>query len=82
MIFKLFRKHLYLQVMVAIIAGACVGEFYPRFGVELKFLADAFIKLIKMMVTPDHFYHGGRGFFSHGQPEARRTHWFKGIRLL
>ncbi len=45
-------RHLYLQVLLAIILGGCVGHFFPDFGLTLKPLADGFIKLIRMMVTP------------------------------
>ena len=45
-------RHLYFQVLLAIIGGGCVGHFFPDFGLTLKPLADGFIKLIRMMVTP------------------------------
>jgi len=45
-------KQLYVQVIIAIIAGIAVGYFYPEFGAGLKPLGDAFIKLIKMVIAP------------------------------
>jgi aerobic C4-dicarboxylate transport protein len=44
--------HLYLQVLVAIIAGALIGHFAPETGTALKPLGDAFIKLVKMIIAP------------------------------
>lgn len=44
--------HLYLQVLVAIVAGAAVGHFWPEVGASLKPLGDAFIKLVKMIIGP------------------------------
>ena len=45
-------KSLYIQVLLAIIAGITVGHFYPDFATGLKPLGDAFIRLIKMMIAP------------------------------
>jgi aerobic C4-dicarboxylate transport protein len=44
--------HLYVQVLVAIVAGALIGHFQPGFGESLKPLGDAFIKLVKMVIAP------------------------------
>ncbi len=52
MIRKSIFRHLYFQVVVAILLGTLVGHFYPKFAVELKPLGDAFIKLIRMIVAP------------------------------
>jgi aerobic C4-dicarboxylate transport protein len=43
---------LYVQVIVAIIAGVAVGHYFPSAGVALKPLGDAFIALIRMMIAP------------------------------
>jgi aerobic C4-dicarboxylate transport protein len=43
---------LYVQVIVAILAGVAVGHFFPSTGVALKPLGDAFIALIRMMIAP------------------------------
>lgn len=47
-----FYKHLYFQVLVAIIAGIALGHFYPTFGEQLKPLGDGFIRLVKMIIAP------------------------------
>ncbi len=44
--------HLYLQVIVAILLGAIVGQFWPEAGKALKPLGDGFIKLVKMVIAP------------------------------
>ena len=43
---------LYVQVLVAIVAGGLIGHFAPDTGVALKPLGDAFIKLVKMIIAP------------------------------
>src|SRR6478735_1654200 len=45
-------KHIYLQVLVAILAGVIVGELWPGFGVALKPLGDGFVKLVRMIIAP------------------------------
>ena len=45
-------RHLYVQVLIAILAGILVGHFSPQTGEALKPLGDAFIKLIKMIIAP------------------------------
>ena len=47
-----FYKHLYVQVLAAIIAGILLGHFHPEIGAQLKPLGDAFIKLVKMIIAP------------------------------
>ncbi|MFN3836225.1 MAG: dicarboxylate/amino acid:cation symporter [Brevundimonas sp.] len=49
---KPFYRHLYFQVLVAIVAGGLIGHFFPLFGESLKPLGDAFIKLVKMIIAP------------------------------
>jgi aerobic C4-dicarboxylate transport protein len=49
---KGLHRHLYVQVLVAILLGAIVGHFYPTLGASLKPLGDAFIKLVKMVIAP------------------------------
>lgn len=43
---------LYVQVLVAIVLGILVGFLWPEFGVALKPLGDAFVRLIKMVIAP------------------------------
>ena len=45
-------KHLYVQVLVAIVLGVLLGHFYPEIGAAMKPLGDGFIKLIKMIIAP------------------------------
>jgi len=49
---KRIYHHLYFWVLLAIVAGAVVGMVAPSFAVELKPLADAFVKLIRMLIAP------------------------------
>ena len=45
-------RSLYFQVLVGIALGALIGWLFPEFGRALKPLGDAFIKLVKMIITP------------------------------
>lgn len=47
-----FLKILYVQVLIAIVLGVVVGAIWPKTGVALKPLADAFIALIKLVIAP------------------------------
>ncbi|ADO42955.1 dicarboxylate/amino acid:cation symporter [Ketogulonicigenium vulgare] len=47
-----FYRHLYFQVIVAIVLGALIGHLWPTFGASLKPLGDGFIKLVKMIIAP------------------------------
>lgn len=47
-----FYHSLYFQVIVAIIIGIILGNFFPDFGASLKPLGEAFIKLVKMIIAP------------------------------
>jgi len=47
-----FWRHLYFQVIAAIVLGGFIGHFWPEFGESLKPLGDAFIKLVKMVIAP------------------------------
>jgi aerobic C4-dicarboxylate transport protein len=47
-----FYRHLYAQVLVAIVLGVVVGHFWPAAGEALKPLGDGFIKLVKMIIAP------------------------------
>ena len=47
-----YVRSLYLQVLVAIVAGIIFGHLQPDLGASLKPLGDAFIKLIKMLIGP------------------------------
>jgi aerobic C4-dicarboxylate transport protein len=45
-------RHLYVQVLAAILLGVVIGHFAPATGEALKPLGDAFIKLVKMIIAP------------------------------
>ncbi len=47
-----YRRHLYLWVLFATVIGVVLGHFVPLFAVELKPLGDAFVALLKMLITP------------------------------
>lgn len=51
---RAFRLHtaLYAQVLAAIALGITLGALWPDFGASLKPLADGFIKLVKMVISP------------------------------
>jgi len=47
------RTHwLYLSVIAAVALGILVGLVFPDFAVSLKWLGDAFVNLIKMLIAP------------------------------
>jgi aerobic C4-dicarboxylate transport protein len=41
-----------VQVLIAIVLGATLGHFQPQVGAALKPLGDAFIALVKMIISP------------------------------
>jgi aerobic C4-dicarboxylate transport protein len=47
-----FLGQLWFQVLLGAVLGVAIGYFFPNFGVALKPLGDAFIKLIKMLLAP------------------------------
>jgi aerobic C4-dicarboxylate transport protein len=47
-----FLKLLYVQVLIGIALGVALGVAWPDLGADLKPLADAFIKLIKLVIAP------------------------------
>ncbi len=49
---KPWYRHLYAQVLCAILLGVLLGYFYPSLAQQMKPLGDAFIKLIKMLIAP------------------------------
>ncbi|NRF93551.1 dicarboxylate/amino acid:cation symporter [Paenibacillus frigoriresistens] len=55
MLMKL-RKNLTLQVLLAIVLGIAVGQFFPSQGESLKVLSDVFVKMIKMVIAPIVFF--------------------------
>ncbi len=49
---KKLTHHLYFWVLMAILAGGTYGFFDPQDAVKLKVLGDAFIGLVKMLISP------------------------------
>ena len=49
---RTWYRHLYFQVLVAIVIGVLVGHFAPATGESMKPLGDIFIKLVKMIIPP------------------------------
>ena len=43
---------LYIQVMIAIVAGVLLGHFFPHIAVAMQPLGDGFVKLVRMMIAP------------------------------
>jgi aerobic C4-dicarboxylate transport protein len=43
---------LYIQVLVAIVAGVLLGHFYPHLAVAMQPFGDGFVKLVRMMIAP------------------------------
>jgi aerobic C4-dicarboxylate transport protein len=62
--------HLYVQVLLAILAGVLVGHFYPATGEALRPLGDGFIKLVKMIIAPVIFLTVVTGIASVGETRA------------
>ncbi len=49
---KSWYSHLWIHVLVAMIAGILLGRFAPHLGVRMQPLGDAFIKAIRMLIAP------------------------------
>lgn len=47
-----FLRFLYVWVLLAIVAGAVFGEFYPQSAIAFKPLGDGFVSLVKMLIGP------------------------------
>jgi aerobic C4-dicarboxylate transport protein len=47
-----YVPHLYIQVLIAIVAGGLYGYLDPARAIALKPLGDAFIALVKMIIGP------------------------------
>jgi aerobic C4-dicarboxylate transport protein len=49
---KSLLSQLYIQLLLGMLLGVLTGVFFPHFGTHLKPVADAFIRLIKMLLAP------------------------------
>jgi aerobic C4-dicarboxylate transport protein len=47
-----YLNQLYVQVLIAIVIGGVIGYVWPEIGATLQPIADGFIKLIKMLLSP------------------------------
>jgi aerobic C4-dicarboxylate transport protein len=47
----MFRR-LYIQVLIAIAAGALLGHLFPQVAVALRPLGDLFVGLVRMLIAP------------------------------
>jgi aerobic C4-dicarboxylate transport protein len=45
-------KPLHIQVLIGVILGCLYGLFFPVTAVNYKFIADAFVSLISMLISP------------------------------
>ncbi|GLZ29671.1 C4-dicarboxylate transport protein [Lentzea sp. NBRC 105346] len=52
---KPIYKHLYFWVVVAIVAGALFGFLFKKPASEMKWLADLFVNLVKVVIAPTIF---------------------------
>jgi aerobic C4-dicarboxylate transport protein len=43
---------LYIQVVIGVIAGALLGQFWPQFAVQMQPFGEGFIKLVRMIIAP------------------------------
>ena len=46
------RPKLTTQIFAGLLLGVGVGYFWPSFGIAIRPLADAFLRLIRMIVAP------------------------------
>ena len=49
---KPWYRILYVQVLIAVVAGIAIGCCFPQVGKSLKPLGDGFVKLVKMIIAP------------------------------
>jgi aerobic C4-dicarboxylate transport protein len=49
---KSLLSQLYIQLLIGMLLGVLTGVLFPKFGAQLKPIADIFIKLIKMLLAP------------------------------
>ncbi len=45
-------RQLWVQVLLATLAGIALGHWRPQLGADMKPLGDAFIALIRMLIAP------------------------------
>jgi aerobic C4-dicarboxylate transport protein len=45
-------KSLYIQVIIGVVAGALLGQFWPQIAVQMQPFGEGFIKLVRMIIAP------------------------------
>ena len=45
-------RHLWVLVLLGVVAGVALGHFAPALGAQMKPLGDAFIALLRMIIPP------------------------------
>jgi aerobic C4-dicarboxylate transport protein len=45
-------RQLWVQVLLATVAGIALGHWWPRLGADMKPLGDAFVALVRMLIAP------------------------------
>src|ERR1041385_3703968 len=81
-------RQLWVQVLLAMLAGIALGIFRPNLAAEMQPLGDAFINLIRMVIAPVIFCTVVHGIAS--MNDMRRTGrvalkaliWFEAITLF
>ncbi len=47
-----FMPSITTQIFIGLVLGVVIGRFWPSVGVEIKPLADTFLRMIKMIIAP------------------------------
>ena len=55
-ILKGLFSNLTFYVLIAIVSGVLVGQFFPAFGLQLEIIGTIFIKVIKLFIPPIIFF--------------------------
>lgn len=76
---KALARSLYVQVLIAMALGVAVGLAKPEFASSLKPVADAFVRLVKMLVGPVVFVSVATGI---GQSRDLKRMGRLGVRAL
>lgn len=76
---KALSRSLYVQVLIAMALGVAVGLVKPEFASSLKPVADAFVRLVKMLVGPVVFVSVATGI---GQSRDLKRMGRLGVRAL
>ena len=51
-LYAIFRRSLTTWIVVAMIAGACIGHDWPRVAVNLRVISMIFLRMIKAIIAP------------------------------